>query len=157
MRRWFLFPRASTAVRKLYTLTYTYIHYVKNKCNIYTLSGSCKLDANFYFPRKCEADGEVKDKSVPLFIVCSGFTGLNSIHPSRYSRYVNGHHAMFAHKPYMYDHHIHYSYVLCKCMNIYVSMKDSSHGWDTHALDSTTEVLRHLRVTLFADCDTSST
>lgn len=51
-------------------------------------SGSCKLDANFYLPRKCEADGEVKDKSIPLFIVCSGFTGLNSIHPSRYSRFL---------------------------------------------------------------------
>lgn len=50
-------------------------------------SGGSKLDANFYFPVACKADGEVKDKSKPLFIVCSGFTGLNSIHPSRYSRF----------------------------------------------------------------------
>lgn len=50
-------------------------------------SGACKLDANFYFPNTCKVDQEVKDKSKPIFIVCSGFTGLNSIHPSRYSRF----------------------------------------------------------------------
>ena len=50
-------------------------------------SGGCKLDASFKFPNTCKEDGEVKDKTKPVFVVCSGFTGLNSIHPSRYARF----------------------------------------------------------------------
>lgn len=46
-------------------------------------SGGCKLDASFFWP----AEGEVPaDK--PVFVICSGFTGLKSIHPARYSRFL---------------------------------------------------------------------
>lgn len=45
-------------------------------------SEGVKLDASFFWP----GEGNVAaDK--PVFIICSGFTGLKSIHPARYSRF----------------------------------------------------------------------
>lgn len=44
-----------------------------------------KLDASFYWP---EANDDAVDK--PLFIICSGFTGLKHIHPERFARALTG-------------------------------------------------------------------
>jgi pimeloyl-ACP methyl ester carboxylesterase len=44
-------------------------------------SEGLKLDASFYLP-----DEGNEDPSRPLIVVCSGFMGLNSIHPARFAR-----------------------------------------------------------------------
>lgn len=42
-----------------------------------------KLDASFYWPKN-----EKAQVAAPVFIVCSGFTGLKNIHPARFSRFL---------------------------------------------------------------------
>ena len=44
-------------------------------------SEGLKLDASFYLP-----DEGKEDPSRPIVVVCSGFMGLNSIHPARFAR-----------------------------------------------------------------------
>ena len=44
-------------------------------------SEGLKLDATFYLP-----DQGSEDPSRPIIVVCSGFMGLNSIHPARFAR-----------------------------------------------------------------------
>jgi len=54
-------------------------------------SDGLKLDGSFYFPD--DADHATPQ---PLVIACSGFTGLNSIHPARFARYLTARgHACF--------------------------------------------------------------
>lgn len=45
-----------------------------------------KLDASFYWP---DANDDATDE--PLFIICSGFTGLKHIHPERFAQSLTGH------------------------------------------------------------------
>lgn len=50
-----------------------------------------KLDGRFFWP-----DDADQGRPLPLVIVCSGFTGLCSIHPARFARYLTAHgHACF--------------------------------------------------------------
>jgi pimeloyl-ACP methyl ester carboxylesterase len=46
-------------------------------------SEGLKLDASFYLP-----DEGKEDPSRPLIVVCSGFMGLNRIHPERFARFL---------------------------------------------------------------------
>jgi len=49
-------------------------------------SDGLKLDGSFYLP-----DDFDDSTPQPLIIACSGFTGLNSIHPARFARYLTQH------------------------------------------------------------------
>ena len=49
-------------------------------------SEGLKLDASFYLP-----DAGQEDPSRPIVIVCSGFMGLNRIHPARFGRVLTPH------------------------------------------------------------------
>ena len=52
---------------------------IEEKTSFY--SEGLKLDASFYLP---EPGKEIKDR--PIVLTCSGFMGLNRIHPARFGR-----------------------------------------------------------------------